>query len=277
MKMLGSIPFLLLLLQSVVLNADEIEKVSLRPATDMQRADLFAWKASFRPEAALVLCPGCNGSGEELVRQHVWQEFAKKHKLGLVGLSFASDTSLLTNGRGYYHASQGSGDLLLDGIRKIYGKEVPLILYGFSGGAHFTARFVEWKPERVTAWCAYSAAWWDEPRKKSFTPPGIIACGDYDAERYGESLIYFKRGRALGKPWLWISLPRTEHSFSQQLEDFVRKYFAAVLNEKPLEGQWVDVDFKKSVSSGEADRNRSVTGWLPDERLDEDWRKIHDP
>lgn len=276
LNLLRSIPFIFLLLQSVLLSADEIEKVSLHPATDMQWADLFVWKGFSHPEAALVLCPGCNGSGEGLIHQPVWQRFAKKHKLGLVGLSFASDTLLLMNGRGYYYASKGSGDLLLDGIRKIYGKRIPLLLYGISGGAHFTARFVEWKPDQVVAWCAYSAGWWDEPKQAKKNPPGIIACGDYD-ERYGASLIYFKQGRALGKSWLWVSLPQTGHGYSGVLEDFVRKYFAAVLNEKPGEGQWVDVDLRKMVSPEEADRNRSVTGWLPDARLDEDWRKIHEP
>ncbi len=288
MNLLRSSFFLLLLLQSVVLNADEIEKVSLRPATDMQRADLFAWKPSQQPKAVLVLCPGCNGSGEGLIRQRVWQEFAKKHRLGLMGLSFASDVSLLTSGRGYYYASQGSGGLLLDGIRKIYGRETPLLLYGFSGGAHFTSRFVEWKPEQVIAWCAYSAGWWsppsrdrDEPKQAKKNPPGIVACGDYD-ERYGASLIYFKQGRALGKPWLWISLPKIGHSVPQQLEEFVREYFTEILKfNGPLnpkkDGIWLDIDQKTEAEPDTVIQMPSVTAWLPDKKLLHGWTNIHEP
>lgn len=112
-------------------------------------AELYSWKPVPQPRAVLVLAPGYNGNAEYLIRQPAWQDFAKPNQLGLVGLSFASDEELFRSGRGYYYASQGSGDLLLEGLRKVFGKDLPVLLYGFSGGAHFTSRFTEWKPERV--------------------------------------------------------------------------------------------------------------------------------
>jgi pimeloyl-ACP methyl ester carboxylesterase len=261
------------------LRADSIQKYSFPPPGDVDRADVYAVQTVAHPDAVLVLCPGCNGSGEGLVRQTVWQQFARENRLGLVGISFATPSEFLNaeSNRGYYIASKGSGQVLLEAIRKIYGKDLPLLLYGFSGGAQFTSRFVEWKPERVKTWCAYSAGWWDEPKKSSAVPPGIVACGDYDASRYGVSLIYFKQGRALGKPWLWVSLPKMEHAISGEFENFTRKYFASVLNSPSAEGQWVDVDLKKAVSPEEAKANRSVTAWLPDRELFEMWRRIHEP
>ena len=50
----------------------------------------------------------------------------------------------------------------------------------------------DWKPERVLAWCAYSASWWDEPQvaARNF-PPGIVACGEEDASNYGTSTTLF--------------------------------------------------------------------------------------
>src|ERR1700704_6423189 len=103
------------------------------------------------------------GNGESLVRSPKWIEFARKNKLGLVGLSFASPISAINNGTGYYSVSNGSGKLLLEGILKIYRRELPLLLYGTSGGAHFTSRFVQWNPRNVISWSAYAAGWWDEP------------------------------------------------------------------------------------------------------------------
>jgi len=279
MNFLRSSLLLGIFLPWAALHADDIEKRSLPPGADLQRADLFAWKSSYRPEAVLVLCPGCNGSGEGLVRQRVWQDFAKKHKLGLVGLSFASEASLLTNGRGYYHASRGSGDLLLEGIREIYGEELPLLLYGFSGGAHFTARFVEWKPDQVRAWCAYAAGWWDEPKRTEENPPGMVACGDQD-ERYGASLFYFKQGRALGKPWLWVSIPQTGHSVSPPLEVFVRKYFTGVLKgglNPQQDGVWLDIDQETRAEQDTVKEMPSVTAWLPDKKLLQSWINLHEP
>jgi len=267
----------------IVLDAQEIQKVSLPLPPDMVRADLYALKTTYRPKAVLVLCPGANGNGEFFLQQEEWREFAKLHRLGLVGLSFASDGKFLNDGgRGYYYASKGSGQALLSGLRKIYGIDLPVLLYGFSGGAHFTSRFTEWKPKRVLAWCAYSAAWWDVPQKAVVNPPGIVACGDEDF-RLGVSLIYFKQGRAAGKPWLWINLPNVGHATSPQLEVFIRQYFAAILNTPASSGSlssqglWLDIDLKTPVSKSQQKDQPSLTGWLPDKELFESWKTIHKP
>ena len=256
--------------------AGEIQHFDFKPCADMERAALDAVVPSGHEKAILIVCPGVNGSGERVIRQGKWQAFARCHQLGLVGLSFASKVSLLQDGRGYYYASQGSGQLLLDGLRKIYGKDLPVLLYGISGGAHFTSRFVEWSPKRVVAWCAYSAAWWDDPKDSEQNPPGLVACGDQDA-RYGASLMYFKQGRALGKPWLWISLPGVGHQGYPPLEDFVREYFLGILDGRHAHGGWVDVDLKTTVDSDQAVQLPSLTAWLPDINLLDRWKKIHTP
>lgn len=268
---------MILLFFCVLLSAHamQVERVVLSPAENMQRADLYVLKTDWTPTAILILCPGVNGSGEGMVRQPEWQEFARFHQFGLIGLSFASDISYIHK-KGYYYASQGSGQLLIDGIRQVYGQDLPLLLFGFSGGAHFTSRFEEWKPDRVVAWCAYSAGWWDEPKAATANPPGIIACGDQDL-RYGASLIYFKQGRSLNKPWLWITIPHTGHSISPEVESFVRNYFDCVLkaqndNSSNQYGAWIDIDQGTQVEI--AAEPSSVTGWLPDVALIDSWRKI---
>jgi pimeloyl-ACP methyl ester carboxylesterase len=186
------------------LSAKGVEVIHLAPSSNMDRADLYyeiLQQNTSLPKAVLILSPGCNGNGESLVRSPSWKEFARRNHLALVGLSFASPEKAIHDGTGYYYASKGSGDKFLEGIRKIYGKDLPLLLYGFSGGAHFTSRFEEWAPSRVIAWCADSAGWWDVPQPSGVSPPGIVACGENDP-RYGASLSYFKQGRAAGKPWL---------------------------------------------------------------------------
>ena len=259
------------------LQAMEIEKITLPPAEDMQRADLYALKTTWAPQAVLVLCPGVNGSGEGFLEQAEWQNFAQQHQLGLVGLSFASDTAKIHQ-KGYYYASQGSGQVLLNGIHQIYNQDLPLLMFGFSGGAHFTSGFMEWKPDRLIAWCAYSAGWWNEPLESPSNPPGIIACGDKDP-RYGASLTYFKEGRALEKPWLWITVPNTAHSISPAVEMFVRSYFDAILKARienaispSSEGVWLDLDQGIPVDSSVTPP--SLTGWLPNATLLNPWKSI---
>lgn len=267
------------------LPAAEVSCLHLSPSPHMDRADLYCSTSYDLPSAVLVLCPGCNGNGESLVRSPVWQEFAHRNHLGLVALSFASPEKAIHDGTGYYYASKGSGDKLLEGIRKIYGKDLPLLLYGFSGGAHFTSRFEEWAPSLVIAWCADSAGWWDEPKPSGISPPGIVACGENDP-RYGATLSYFKQGRAAGKPWLWVSLPKIGHQASPALEEFARKYFEAILARtatlnssalSPTNGIWVDIDTKKVLSLLEAEALPSESGWIPSQALVDDWRKIHEP
>lgn len=207
-----------------------IKKISLPLIHDLQRADLYILRLNEEPTGLLVLSPGCNGNGKDWIQDSTWQQFAKEHKLDLVGLSFASDVSRLKDGYGYYYASQGSGQLLLDGIRQVYHRNLPMTMYGFSGGAHFTSGFVEWKPDQVRAWCAYSAEWWVQPVQNASCPPGLVACGEKDG-RYGASLIYFKQGRALNKPWLWMCVPNTGHSTDLSAEKFIRDYLGVILDQ----------------------------------------------
>jgi|GEM_PF-478321 len=256
----------------------QINKILLNPGKELVHADIYVWRGDLAPSKVLVLAPGCNGNGEGLIKQKVWQDFARKNDLGLVGLSFASDMKFINSDRGYYVMSSGSGQLLLDGIRQAYHRDdLSLLFYGFSGGAHFTGGFVEWKPERVFAWCAYSAGWWSEPKRSAVMPPGVVVCGDED-ERLGASLIFFKQGRALGKPWLWIGVPNDGHSPKREVEDFVRDYFEVLLRrlrDPSRDGVWVDVDQKSVVDVKK--EPPSLTGWLPEAGLLEKWRKVHQP
>lgn len=259
--------------------AEEPALIGLKPVSGMTRADLYYIKTVQSPRAVLALCPGCNGNGKGLVSDPVWQAFAKKQNLGLVGLSFASELKDLYNGKGYYYPHNGSGKILLNGIYKLFNRKLPLILYGFSGGAHFTSRFVEWKPERVIAWCAYSAGWWDKPKTADIMPPGIVACGEED-ERLGASFIYFKEGRALGKPWLWIGIPHNSHSPHRKVETFARDYFEAILeNQGKIDptktGLWVDIDKQSAAESWVIREYPSVTAWLPDVELLDSWRLLN--
>jgi hypothetical protein len=255
--------------------AQEMKKYSFPPAPQMVRADIYASAPEKAPVGVLVLCPGRNHEGEDWVQDAKWLSFAKASHLGLVVASFASPDEILDRNKGYPCAGEGSGQILLDAIHKIYGSDLPIFLYGFSAGGVFTYRFTEWKPERVLAWCAYAGDM-DPQKSESAAPPGIVACGEYDGDHYGSALSYFKQGRALGKPWLWISLGRGEHVRSPALEEFARQYFQAVLG-KSHTPCWVDIDLKKEVSPAEAAQVPSVSGWLPDRGLFKVWDSIHAP
>jgi len=250
-----------------------LTKYSFPPPPYVTRSDIYSVNTADSPRAVLVLCPGMNGNGGAWIREPQWQAFARQHQLGLVGLGFESDPADQTHG--YHYVRQGSGQVLLDGIRKIYGRDVPLLLFGFSRGAVYACRFADWKPDRVLAWCAFSPGEGDEQAAHPGAPPGLIACGEDDSN-YGWALFYFKKGRALGKPWLWLSLARTGHSRSAVIEDFARSYFAVNLG-VPKNPLWVDIDEKRQMTASEATQTPSESGELPDAGIMEAWSRIHDP
>jgi len=259
------------------LDAVEPEKHILPLAKDMIRSDVYRADKNLNPQAVLILCPGYNGNGGELVSIKAWQDYANDSNLGLLGLSFASEPELFSKGRGYYYASNGSGEVLLRGIKKIYGRDLPILIYGFSGGAHFCSRFVEWSPKRIKTWCAYSAGWWDEPLISQVMPPGIVACGNED-ERYGATLTYFLKGRAAGKPWTWVSLPKTGHSPSDKLDEFVRSYFTAILKSSlSPKGLWKDCGTKVRLTPVQVKQYPTLAVWLPTEDIGTKWEAIHHP
>ncbi len=253
----------------------EIETLSMKPAADITLADVCYFKAAESPKAVLVLCPGANGNGLGLIRQKAWQDFANRENLGLMGIHFESPIDLLCQCQGYYQASKGSGEILLESIRKIYGRDLPILLYGFSGGAHFTTRFIAWKPESILGWCAQGAGVLDEPVPAKRNPPGIMACGADDS-RLGGALVFFKQGRAAKKPWLWIEIPKTGHATSANLEVFVRSYFASLLHPSLKASIWVDIDLMKEISEDEANQTPSLSGWLPDRNLFNSWQQFHE-
>lgn len=255
--------------------AVHIREIHLAPPPELTRADIYVAETVSNPNAVLVLCPGMNGNGRSLLSGE-WTTFARHNSLGLAALSFASSDEDLGNGRGYYYAARGSGRALLDCVSQAYGKKLPLLLYGMSGGAHFISEFEEWKPECVISWCAYTAGWWDIPRWAPFNPPGIVACGDEDP-RYGASLEYFLQGRSVGKQWTWVSIARMGHQWSSALDEFVKTYFAAVLQHCKTGGEWRDVDLKTPISRADIETHPTLACWLPDSETVRAWTKIHQP
>jgi hypothetical protein len=254
-----------------------IEKINLEPTEEISRADFYIAKPSANPVAVLVLCPGFNGNGRSLVLQPAWVAFAKEHRLGMIGLSLATEGEKVRQGEGYYYPKRGSGEMVLKVVKNNFGRELPLLLYGFSGGAHFASGFAEWRPECVLGWCAYSAAWWDGPKAASTMPPGIVACGEHDAARYGASLHYFHLGRSLGKPWVWVSLKDVGHDPSPLLDTFARSFFGALLTHKKEAGNWYDVATFLPVERQMVNEFPSLAAWLPDPTLVDAWRKVHNP
>ena len=226
----------------------------------------------------IVLVPGCNGEGSHLLRDAEWAAFARENRFVLGALTFVSDMDDLRNEKGYYDASDGSGESALAALKMLGATRLPVFMYGFSGGAHFTASFAENFPQSLRCWCAAAFDYktkrmkikpLDSSNKKH--PPGIIACGSEDP-RFGATLSYYGRGRSAGRRWTWVELPNLHHERSPELESFARRYFLETLSQK-YSGLWLDIGSGDDVSHS-ADTAKVLQTWLPTKAIADEWRTI---
>lgn len=250
----------------------------LMPLSGKDVYDWHAVEARGDEVAVLVLCPGMNSDGAHFLSEEPWMFFAKEHRLGVIAINFSSSPEEMYGAErsGYYWPEQGSGNALLEAVRITYGRDLPILIYGFSGGAQFASRFVEWKPERILSWAAYSAQFWDDPVSASASPSGIVACGELDSSRWFPSFSYFYKGRQLGKPWTWVSIANTGHHRKGAFESFVRSYFSTILESKvPVSGIFADVDTEDLQSNASFTRQQELQSWLPSHNLLSEWQSLH--
>ncbi|MGC1479796.1 MAG: hypothetical protein WA771_04785, partial [Chthoniobacterales bacterium] len=165
-----------------------------------------------RPKV-LVLIPGYNGSGRAQLTKF-WTQFADRFGLVLLAPTFHATIEEIQSRSGYYYPDLWSGDVLLDAIAEIKQRVdadcSQFYLYGHSAGAHFAHRFALWRPDRVGAFVAYSAAWWDSPTEAIAEVPALIMCGE-DDPRYDATLTFFLESKAFDAPWVWRGYRSTGH------------------------------------------------------------------
>lgn len=264
--------FFTLVLALSLLHGDEV--IAFAPDREILESSFRVESFSEKPRAVLVLCAGQNGDGREFVANAQWRDFCRRSGLALVVPHFVSADADLLAGRGYFRAERGSGACLLRAVEQAGWGELPLLVYGFSGGAHFAMSFAAFAPERVAAFCAYSFAWWSEPPRE-LNCPALIACGQFDGRRYGASFAYFQDGRRDGKPWAWVSVEGIDHAPSPELEAFVRGFFEAALRARSSDRVAVD-NIRETVLEERASEGLT-TSILPSEKIFASWREVHHP
>src|SRR6478672_10464897 len=124
---------------------DTLDEAAL-PGANFDKAEFRFWypATTGTVRAILVLVPGSNGDGRPEAEDPVWQAFATRNKLAIVGCRFTDrphDQSFIEE---YANVSQGSGQTLLDALAKFSARShhpevatAPLLLWGMSAGGEF--------------------------------------------------------------------------------------------------------------------------------------------
>ena len=128
---------------------------SIPPGNNFDKAQFRLWipREAGTLRGALILVPGSNGDGRAQAQDTVWQAFATKQKLAIVGVRFTDKPHDQNFIEDYVNVSRGSGQALLDALAKFAGRvqhpelaNAPLVFFGDVG-----RRTVQLRVRRVEA------------------------------------------------------------------------------------------------------------------------------
>ncbi|HUI56716.1 MAG TPA: hypothetical protein VLY04_17195 [Bryobacteraceae bacterium] len=265
------------------------------PGRNYAKAEFRLWYPSDAGtlQATLVLVPGSNGDGRPEADDPVWQAFAAKHKLALLGCNFTDKPHEQNFIEEYVAASQGSGQALLDSLAKLAGRAghpeiatAPLLLWGMSAGGEFNYEFVAWKPERVMAFVVnkggiyYTAL---APRAARDVP-GMLFVGGKDLEFRTSTIVgLFAVNRRAGALWALAEEPGAAHAVGRS-RDVATVFFEDVLalrmGDRTLRtmteksGFLGDLKAKTFQATGNGRAPNYPTAWLPTERVARAWQAM---
>jgi hypothetical protein len=211
---------------------------SIPPGTNFEKAIFRLWYPDGLKfiSGIIVLVPGSNSDGRGDVTDSFWQEFAGLHSFAILGCWFTdykSDNMFIEK---YVDVSKGSGQAMLDVIRKFSVSSVhpelagaPLALWGMSAGGEFNYEFACWKPERVIAFVVnkggiYYTALAPEATR---SVPGIFFTGEKDLDARRDIIKgLFSMNRRAGAQWIYAPEPDAGHEVG-----LTRKLAAIYFNE----------------------------------------------
>ena len=267
---------------------------TVAPGRNYDKAEFKLWLPNgiAAVQAIAVLVPGSNGDGRGQVDDPVWQAFAVKNKLALIGVRLTDkphDQGFIEE---YVNVSQGSGQAFLDAISAFATRSrhpelatAPFLLWGMSAGGEFNYEFVCWKPERVVAFVVnkgniyYTAL----ASKAARSVPGILFTGGKDLEyRITAITGLFGINRRGGALWALAEEPSAAHVVGRSrdvalvlFEDTLALRIGDGPGLKPLSeksGFLGDIKAKTFQALGEDKVPNYPTSWLPTARVAERWQ-----
>jgi len=271
--------------------------------TNYDKAEFRLWypdNARF-VRAVLVLVPGANTDGRPDVSDRLWQAFASRNEIALIGCHFTDkphEESFIEN---YANAGQGSGQALLDVLIAFSKRSnhpelanAPLLLWGFSAGGEFNYEFTAWKPERVVAFVVnkggiYFSALLPAAARRV---PGLLFAGEQDLESRKRIISgLFALNRRAGALWAFAEEPNAGHVVGRSRE-MAEIFFDAALalrvgsarsaaSYAPLtqleERSGIVGELAKRTlqSASDSPNPTYLTAWFATERVARAWQALH--
>jgi dienelactone hydrolase len=269
-------------------------EATVPPGANFDKANFKFWYPSdvAHLRGVAVLVPGSNGDGRSQADEIVWQNFAARLQLALVGCQFTDKPHDQNFIEDYVNVSKGSGQALLDALGTFAEKSqhpevagAPLLLWGMSAGGQFNYEFVAWKPERVIAFVVnkggiyYSALL----SKTARAVPGILFIGGKDLwSRIDTITGLFAVNRRGGANWALAEEPTAGHIVGKSrdvalllYEDVlalrVDPHSAALKPIADKSGFVGDLTTKTFAPAATAPSTAGPSAWFPSERVARAW------
>ena len=274
--------------------AGSVFEETVAPGHNYDKAEFKLWLPNDLQSvrAVAVLVPGSNGDGRGQADDPIWQAFAVRNKLALVGVRLTDkphDQGFIEE---YVNVSQGSGQAFLDAMSAFATRTrhpelatAPFLLWGMSAGGEFNYEFTMWKPDRVVAFVVnkgniyYTAL----APKAAREVPGILFTGGKDLEFRTSTITgLFAVNRRAGALWALAEEPSAAHVVGRSRDVAVVLFedmLAARVGEggalKPVtenSGFLGDIKAKTFHALGEDKVPNYPTAWLPTARVAERWQ-----
>lgn len=262
------------------------------PGKNYDKAEFRLWYADGATSLAgvVILVPGSNGDGRSSVDDPVWQSFATKHSLALVGCRFTDKPHPQNFIEEYVNVPQGSGQALLDTMAVFATRSkhaelasAPFLLWGMSAGGQFNYEFVAWKPEKVIAFVVnkggiyYTAL--TSPAARAV--PGMLFIGGKDLDSRIDIIRgLFALNRRGGALWTIAEEPGAAHIVGRS-RDVALVFFEDVMSLRlgkdglqalhEASGYLADPKLKSFRAVTEGKAPVYPVGWIPTERAARAW------
>ena len=239
----------------------------------------------------IVMMPGSNGDGRNLILDTAWQRLAAKHRFALVGCYFTDNKHDNMDIERYADVKYGSGSALITALRNLSVRTThpelataPLALWGMSAGGEFNYEFACWKPERVISFIVnkggiyYSAL----TPAAAWEVPGLFITGERDSPYRNEIINgIFAINRRFGARWIYVSEPGVAHEFDNSAR-FARFYFDQLVPIRvTAEGTLMSLPSSGFIATrhGEIEaegtnRPAEITSWFPSRAIAEGWMRF---
>jgi len=270
---------------------------TIPPGANFDKANFRLWipSGAAHLDAAAILVPGSNGDGRAQVDDAVWQDFAARHHLALVGVQLTDKPHDQNFIEDYCDVSKGSGQALLEALSTLAQQShhpelasAPLLLWGMSAGGQFNYEFAAWKPERVIAFVVnkggiyYSAL---VPRATRAIPALLFIGGKDLWSRIDTITGLFAVNRRGGALWALAEEPGAAHIVGKSRDvaiPFYEDVMAMRLDDgapalKPVPdktGFVGDLTTKTFAPIASAPNTSGPTVWLPSERVAKGWQDM---